>query len=97
MLVLTRVSPQLWSNAIAGNCMEVQMDNNFDLIGTLEKVRDIYCPKKLFEAWERLSYAYLRRELSSNDLDEVKAVVWNQFAYIDAISKVQLNTAKVVA
>jgi hypothetical protein len=73
------------------------MDSNFDLISTLERLRDIYCPKKLFEAWERLSYAYLRRELSSNDLDEVKAVVWNQFAYIDAISKVHLNTAQVVA
>jgi hypothetical protein len=77
--------------------MEVQMDSNFDLISTQDKIRDIYCPKKLFEAFEWLSYAYLRRELSSNDFDEVKAVVWSQFAYINAISKVQLKNAQVVA
>lgn len=55
---------------------------DFDLLGAQQEVREIHSPKKLFETWERLSYAYLRRELSSYMLDEMRTIVWKQFRLI---------------
>lgn len=54
----------------------------FDLLDAQQKVREIRCPKELFETWERLSCAYLRKELSSYMLDEMKTIVWKQFRLI---------------
>ena len=56
---------------------------SFDLLDAQQKMREISCPKKLFEAWERLSYAYLRREVSRHMLDEMKETVWAQFRRIE--------------
>lgn len=69
------------------------MNGSFDLIYTQQKMREIDCPKKLFEEWERVSYAYLRKELSRNELDEVKAVVWRQFRLLDATAKLSNRAA----
>ena len=56
----------------------------FDLIETQQKVREIACPKLLFELWERFSCAYDRKELSKYILDEMQSVVWEQFRRISA-------------
>ena len=59
----------------------------FDLIDAQQQLREIRSAKELFEAWERLSYAYLRREVSKYTLDEMKATVWEQFRQIKARAK----------
>jgi hypothetical protein len=63
------------------------MNGTFDLIETQGRIREMTCPKALFEAWERMSYAYLRRELTKYDLDEIKSAVFEQFRLIDEAEK----------
>ena len=58
--------------------MHIKMDE-FDLIGAQEMVSKMKSPKELFAIWERLSYAYLRRDISTYTLDEMRASIWQQF------------------
>lgn len=67
---------------------------DFDLIDAQTKVREINDPKVLFEVWERLSYAYLRREISSYMLDEMRAAIWKQFRLFRSREKDIKKTSK---
>lgn len=67
---------------------------DFDLIDSQTKVREINDPKILFEVWERLSYAYLRREISSYMLDEMRTAIWKQFRLFRSREKEMQNKSK---
>ncbi len=67
------------------------MNMCFDLVDSERKVRDILAPKKLFEFWEWISSLYDKQQIGSNDRDEIRAVVWNQFRRIDALRQVSMT------
>jgi hypothetical protein len=64
----------------------------FDLIDSQRTAREIRRPKMLYEFWEWASLLYENQLMRAHELDEIRAVVRDQFRHLEALRQVAMTT-----